>query len=87
MYSKEWLKNLPVGTQFVFGTEKCDTYTLIEKKYKNKDKLQRYLSIPLSRELLNVYFDEREQILRMKYPEPNHDFPLEGRLQGIILPQ
>lgn len=84
MYSKLWLETLPVGTQLILGDEPCYIHTLLAKKYKNKDKVQRYCSIPLSKELLCLYFDEREQIIRMKYPEPNHDFPLEGRLLAII---
>lgn len=85
MYSKEWLKTLPLGTIFVMYDD--EEFTLYEKQYRLKDKVQRYLKRPFVKEPVRVYFCEKEQTCRLAYPEPNHEFLLETRIKGIILPQ
>ena len=85
MYSKEWLQNLPIGTIFVMQDD--EQYIIYEKKYRLKDKVQRYLKRPYVKEPVRVYYSEQEHLCKLAYPEPNHEFPLEGRLKGIILPQ
>ena len=84
MYTKQWLIDLPVGTQLIFGDEPCDIFTVLAKKYRLHDKVQRYLSMPLTQNLIRLYFDDQEQQCRIAFQEPTHDFPLEGRLKGII---
>lgn len=87
MYTEDWLKNVPVGTQLIFGDEPCDIYTVSEKKYRLHTKTQRYLNMPLSQDKVRLYYDSKEKQCRIAYQEPTHDFPLIGRLKGIIYPE
>ena len=84
MYTKDWLKNLPAGTKLVLGEEEADIYIVTDKKYKLKHKVQRYLKMPLSNEIVRLYWDNQEGQCRIAYQTYDHDFPLSGRLKDVI---
>ena len=85
MYTKQWLIDLPISTIFVM--QDGEQYTLYEKQYKKKDRVQRYLKRPFLKEPVRIYYSDEEQQCKLAYPEPNWDFPLEGRIKGVIYPQ
>lgn len=86
-YNKEWLQSLPIGTQLIFGNEPAENAIISEKKYRMHDKVQRYAKLPGTTQPLRIYFDDAENQIRMAYHKPTQDYPLEGRLQGVIYPE
>ncbi len=83
MYSKEWIEGLRPGTQLVFGESSAEIFTVLDKPCR-KNHCAKILSIPNTKQQVKIYFDFKENRCRMKYPDPNWDFPLEGRLLSVI---